>query len=67
MFSKRVKGVISDIMDFHDLDLMEDELYDFISSDISDVLSAGEHDFACDLLIRIAKLLNDEVISGCDS
>ena len=50
-----------------DLDLMENELYDFIFTDISNVLSAGEHDFACDLLIRIAKLLNDEVISTHDS
>ena len=52
---------------FHDLDLMGDELYDFIFTDISMVLSAGEHDFACDLLIRIAMLLNDEVISTHDS
>ena len=52
---------------FHDLDLMGDELYDFIFTDISKVLSAGEHDFACDLLIRIAMLLNDEVISTHDS
>nr|WP_294999679.1 hypothetical protein [uncultured Methanobrevibacter sp.] len=53
--------------EIHDLDLMENELYDFIFTDISNVLSAGEHDFACDLLIRIAKLLNDEVISTHDS
>ena len=52
---------------FHDLDLMENELYDFISDDIGIVLGTHDHDFACDLLIRIAKLLNDEVISGCDS
>ena len=51
----------------HDLDLMEDELYDFIFTDISNILSTGEHDFACDLLIRIATLLNDEVISTYDS
>ena len=52
---------------FHDLDLMEDSLYDFIFNDISNILSAGEYDFACDLLIRIAKLLNDETISTYDS
>ena len=52
---------------FHDLDLMEDELYRFISSDIPDILASGEHDFACELMIRIAKLLNDEVISTHDS
>ena len=40
---------------------------DFISDDIGIVLGTHDHDFACDLLIRIAKLLNDEVISGCDS
>lgn len=53
--------------EFHDLDLMEDELYDFISEDIPDILNSCEHDFACDLLIRIARLLNDEVISAYDS
>ena len=52
---------------FYDLDMMEDSLYDFIFHDISDILSAGEVDFACDLLIRIAVLLNDEVISTYDS
>ena len=52
---------------FHDLDMMRDDLYDFIFTDISNVLSAGDHDFACGLLIRIAKLLNDEVISTFDS
>ena len=52
---------------FHDLDLMEDALYDFIFEDISNILLAGEYDFACDLLIRIAELLNDEVISTYDS
>ena len=52
---------------FHDLDLMSDDLYDFIFTDITNVLSAGDHDFACELLIRIAKLLNDEVISTSDS
>ena len=51
----------------HDLDLMENELYDFIFTDITDVLSAAEHDFACDLLIRIATLLNDEIVSTYDS
>lgn len=51
----------------HDLDLMENELYDFLSRDIPNLLSIGEHDFACDLLIRIAELLNDEVISSHDS
>ena len=45
----------------------EDELYDFISEDIPDILNSCEHDFACDLLIRIARLLNDEVISAYDS
>ena len=52
---------------FHDLDLMESELYEFIFSDISDILESGEHDFACGMMIRIAKLLNDEVISTYDS
>ena len=52
---------------FYDLDLMEDELYGFIFSDISDILASGEHDFACELMIRIAKLLNDEVISTHNS
>lgn len=52
---------------FYDLDLMESALYDFIFTDISDVLNAGEYEFACDLLIRIAKLLNDETISTYDS
>jgi len=52
---------------FHDLDMMRDDLYDFILTDISNVLSAKDHDFACGLLIRIAKLLNDEVISTFDS
>ena len=46
---------------------MENELYDFIFTDITDVLSAAEHDFACDLLIRIATLLNDEIVSTYDS
>ena len=52
---------------FYDLDRMEDGLYDFISSDISNILSAGEYDFACELMIRIAELLNDEVVSTHDS
>lgn len=52
---------------YHDLDLMEHELYDFLRSDIPNLLSSQEHDFACDLLIRISKLLNDEVISTYDS
>lgn len=60
------KGEVSDF-EYHDLDLMKDELYDFIFTDISNLLSAGEHDFACDLLIRIAKLLNDEIVSTYDS
>ena len=47
--------------------MMRDDLYDFILTDISNVLSAKDHDFACELLIRIAKLLNDEVISTFDS
>ena len=50
-----------------DLDLMEDALYDFIFEDISHILVVGEYDFACDLLIRIEALLNDEVISTYDS
>lgn len=52
---------------FHDLDMMRDDLYDFILTDISNVLSTGDHDFACKLMIRIAKLLNDETISTFDS
>lgn len=52
---------------FHDLDLMETSLIDFMLNDIGDILSVREHNFACDLLIRIAKLLNDEVISSHDS
>ena len=51
----------------HDLDLMEDELYDFILDDIHDVLTLGEYDFACDLMIMIAKLLNDEMTADYDS
>lgn len=63
------KGEGSDFDDhgYYDLDLMEDELYDFLSVDIPNLLSAGEHDFSCDLLIRIAKLLYDEIISSYDS
>ena len=64
---KKGEGPDFEYHEYHDLDLMGDELYDFIFTDISNVLSAGEHDFACDLLIRIAKLLNDEVISTYDS
>lgn len=64
---RRGEGRDFDIHGFHDLDLMESDLYDFIFNDVSDVLSAGEYDFACDLLIRIAKLLNDETISTYDS
>ena len=52
---------------FYDLDMMEDSLYEFIVTDISNVLSAGDHDFACELMIRIARLLNDEAISTFDS
>ena len=55
------------IRGFYNLDLMEDSLYEFIVTDISNVLGAGEHDFACELMIRIAKLLNDEAISTFDS
>ena len=47
---------------FYDLDLMKDELYDFIIEDIYNILST-DHNFACELMIRIAELLNDEVIS----
>lgn len=64
---KRGEGKDFEYHEFHDLDLMEDALYEFIFTDIPDILSAGEHDFACELLIRIAKLLNDEVISTYDS
>ena len=64
---KKGEGRDFDNHGYHDLDMMEDELYDFISADISDILSTAEHDFACDLLIRIAKLLNDEVMSSHDS
>ena len=64
---KKGEGRDFDNHGYHDLDMMEDELYDFIFTDISNILSTGEHDFACDLLIRIAKLLNDEVISTYDS
>ena len=64
---KRGEGRDFEYHGFHDLDLMEDELYEFISSDIHDILASGEHDFACELLIRIAKILNDEVISTYDS
>lgn len=52
---------------YHDLDLMKKELSDFLTYDIPDLLIAHEHDFACELLIRIAKLLNDELISTYDS
>lgn len=52
---------------FYDLDSMEMDLYDFLSVDIINLLNAREHDFAYDLLIMIAKLLNDEVISTSDS
>ena len=64
---KRSEGRDFEYHGFYDLDLMEDGLYEFISSDIPDILASGEHDFACDLMIRIAKILNDEVISTHDS
>lgn len=64
---RRGEGRDFDDHGFHDLDLMEDELYEFLFTDIPNILSAGEHDLACELLIRIAKLLNDEVISTYDS
>lgn len=64
---KRGEGRDFEYHGFYDLDLMDDYLYDFLFNDISDILSAGEYDFACDLLIRIAVLLNDEVISTYDS
>lgn len=51
----------------YDLDMMEDSLYDFIFHDISTILSAGEYDFACELLCRIAELLNDELMVSYDS
>lgn len=52
---------------FHDLDVMDDELYDFIAEDIDAILTLGEYDFACDLMIKIAKLLNDEIMASYDS
>lgn len=51
----------------YDLDLMGNSLYDFIFEDISNILSAGEYEFACELLIRIADLLNDEMMSTYNS
>jgi len=64
---KKGEGPDFKLHECHDLDLMEDELYDFLTEDIPNLLSIGEHDFACDLLIRIAELLNDELISTYDS
>lgn len=46
---------------------MDDELYDFIAEDIDAILTLGEYDFACDLMIKIAKLLNDEIMASYDS
>ena len=57
---KKGEGPDFKLHEYHDLDLMRDELYDFLSRDIPNLLSIGEHDFACDLMIKIAKLLNDE-------
>lgn len=53
--------------EIYDLDLMENGLYDFLFDDISKIMSAGEFDFACELLCRIAELLNDELMSSYDS
>lgn len=53
--------------EIYDLDLMESDLNDFLTKDISDILIAGEHDFACDLLCEIGDLLDDELMSSYDS
>lgn len=64
---KKGEGPDFNLHEYHDLDLMEDELYDFLTEDIPNLLSLCEHDFACDLMIKIAKLLNDELMSSYDS
>ena len=61
------KGRDFDDHGFYELDMMEDDLEDFIVDDISDILSAGEYDFACELLCEIGELLNDDVMSTFDS
>lgn len=53
--------------EFYDLDLMEPALHDFIFNDISRILSAEKHDFACELLLKIADILNDELMTSYDS
>ncbi len=51
----------------YDLDSMAPYLYSFLMEDIDKILSAGEHNFACCLLCRIGKVLNDEIVSTADS
>ncbi|WP_458404848.1 SWIM zinc finger family protein [Methanobrevibacter sp.] len=61
------EGQYYDQHEIYDLDLMENSLYDFIFEDITTILSAGEYDFAWELLCKIAELLNDELMTTFDS
>ncbi|WP_149731985.1 hypothetical protein [Methanobrevibacter millerae] len=51
----------------YDLDSMESDLYEFLREDITNILKAGEYDFAFELLLKIGKILNDEIASTSDS
>ncbi len=64
---ERRKDEYFDDHGIYDLNPMASDLYGFLMGDIDTIMSAGEYDFACGLLCRIGKVLNDEIVSTSDS
>lgn len=73
-YKKRLSGIFKkgegrdfEYHGFYELKLMESDLNDFLTEDINYLLTVGEFDFACDLLIKIGGLLDDELMSCQDA
>ena len=45
----------------YDFDRLENKLFKFLKKDLNDILNAEEYGFACELLCKIADVLNDEL------
>lgn len=56
-----------ELHELYNLDMMESSLNDFLIKDINNLLIRREYDFACDLLIKIGDLLDDEMMSSYES
>lgn len=73
-YSKKLRKIFNQGKDqyfeyheMYDLNSMESGLHEFLAEDIDNILKAGEYEFACEALLKIGKVLNDEIASTSDS